>query len=246
MWAILLLLLLQPAPSADSQAEAERLFVLGVRLYADADADGAVAAFEGAGATGWSSGMLHYNLGTAYLDLEQFGPAILHLERARRLMPGNEAITHNLRIARERAGVTVEATSPWEVLGRRLARTGGPLLWLAFGLVLYISLTTIIGFRFWTRREDAWSRRAITVLVPVTAAVLVAALSVWGSIRSPDGIVLSEFTQLRASPSAEAASRATLQPGLRVRITEVREGWQAVRLPGGVRGWLPSRAVERI
>ena len=246
VFAILLFVVPQPALADDSQAEAKQLFALGVQLYADGDAPGAVAAFEGAGATGWSSGMLHYNLGTAYLDLEHFGPAILHFERARRLMPGNEAITHNLRIARERAGVTVEAASALGLLNSRLSRMGGPILWLAFGLVLYISLTTIIGFRFWTRRDDTWSRRAITVLVPVTAAVLVAALSVWRIARTPEGIVLSEDAQLRASPSAEAASRATLQPGLRVHITEVRDGWQAVRLPRGVRGWLPLRAVERI
>ena len=245
-FAILLFVAPHPALADDSQAEAERLFALGVQLYADSDAAGAVAAFEGAGTTGWSSGMLHYNLGTAYLDLEKLGPAILHFERARRLMPGHEAITHNLRIARERAGVTGEAASPWEVLSRRLTRTGGPLLWLAFGLVLYISLIGVIGFRFWTRRNDAWSRRAIALLVPVTATVLVAALSVWGSARTPEGIVLSEDAQLRASPSADAALRATLRPGLRVRITEVGDGWQAVRLPGGVRGWLPSRAVARI
>ena len=246
VFAILLFVVPQPALADDSQAEAERLFALGVQLYADGDTAGAAAAFEGAGATGWSSGMLHYNLGTAHLDLEQFGPAILYFERARRLMPGNEAITHNLRIARERAGVTDEAASALGLLGSRLLRMGGPPLWPALGLALYLCLIVLIGFRFWARRDDAWSRRAVAALVPVTAAVLVIALSAWASARTPAGIVLSEGTQLRASPSAEAASRATLQPGLRVRITEVRNGWQAVRLPGGVRGWLPSRAVERI
>ena len=246
MWAILLLLLLHTTPSADTQTEAERLFALGVHLYANGDPAGALAAFEGADATGWSGGMLQYNLGTAYLDLEQFGPAILHFERARRLMPDNEAITHNLRIARERAGIATDSASPFGLLSSRVSRVAGPLFWLAIGLILYIGLIGLIGFRLWTRRTEAWSRRAITLLVPFTLVVLLIGLSAWGSARAPDGIVLFDDAQLRTSPSTDAASRATLQPGLRIRITEVRDGWKAVRLPGGIRGWLPSRAVERI
>ena len=91
MWALLLLLLLQSAPPADFQAEAERLFALGVQLYSDgdtaSDVAGAVAAFEGAGATGWSSGMLHYNLGTAYGRQDMFPEAFAAYKEAARIRP---------------------------------------------------------------------------------------------------------------------------------------------------------------
>lgn len=246
MWAIFLLLLLQTTPPVGTQAEADRLFALGVDIYADGDLAGAIAAFRGAEATGWRSGMLQYNLGSAYLSLERFGPAILHLERARRLMPGNEAATHNLRIARERAGIASESASPFGVLSSRVAGMGGPQVWLIFGLLLYNVVIGLIGFRFWRRRTDAWSRRAITVLVPVTVAVLAIGFSAWGGARTQDGIIMSENAQLRTLPSSEAASRGSLEPGQLVHLTEARGDWQSVQLPGGARGWLPSRAVERI
>ncbi len=246
MWAVVLLLLLQLAPTVNQKADAERLFNLGVQLYNDGDAAGAVAAFQGAEVTGWTSGMLQYDLGTAHLSLRKYGPAILHFERARKLMPGNEAVLHNLRVALERAGVSDDTTSPFAIASNRLSFLGGPTFWLGIGFVLYLGLIALVAFRFWKRADSAWSRRAITLLAPVTICAFAVALSVWGDVRTPAAIVVSEDAQLRRSPSPDASSRATVPPGQRVRITDSREGWQSVRLPGGVRGWLPERSVERI
>ncbi len=227
-------------------AEAERLFALGVQLHADGDIAGAIAAFEGAELTGWNSGMLHYNLGTAYLALGRYGEAILHFERARKLTPEDEAINRNVRIARERAGLTQEAASPIRLFANRLAGIGGANAWLAFGWILYVCLMGLISLRVWTRRDENWLSRTILGLVPVTLLVLLIACSAWWSTRAPTGVVLSEDAELRALPSLDAASRGTLHPGQIVRIRETRGDWQEVRLKGGDRGWLSARDFEQI
>ncbi len=245
MCALFLFVLLQVQPAADAPTQAEELFALGVELYQGGDAAGAVAAFAGAEATGMTSGMLHYNLGTAYLKLEQLGPSILQFERADKLVPGNNAVAHNLRIAREEAGI-VAKTSAWTAFGSRVAQFGGPALWLLLALAFYLTLITLTGYRLWTLKKTSWSRRAITILVPATLALFVVAISAWESTRLPFAIVLSENAELRSSPSPDASSRATLHPGERVRIMEIREGWQEVSLSDGVSGWLPTRAAERI
>lgn len=240
--ALLLLALFQP--SANGRAEAERLFALGQQLFEEGDVAGAAAAFEGAVATGWTSGALHFNLGTAYLRLGRTGLAVLHLERARRFRPDDEAVTHNLRLAYERAAVTplAEASPPVVAVLQRTVGVGG-LMGLA--LVLYLGTLALVGYRLWTRTPTAALRRALVVLAPLTGVALVLAVWTWNAARTPTGIVLNQ-TVLRAAPGSDAPERRPLAAGQPVRLLGAEGAWRAAQLPDGTRGWLPVRAVEEL
>ena len=236
---LLLLALFQPAPPSDAQAEAERLFALGRRLFDTGDAAGAVAAFEGAAATGWTAGALEYDWGTACLTAGDLGCAVLHLERAQRRMPDHEAVAHNLRLARERAGVEARPSTPSATLRRG---PGGDLL-LGLGLALYLGTVTLAGYRLWTRRPYAWLRRALVVLVPLNALALGLGVWAWADGRAPEAVVVAEAS-VHEGPGGEA--EALLAPGHLIRVLGRRGDWVEVRLPEGDRGWLPARAVEEI
>ena len=237
MLLALFLVLLQAVPTEGGRAEAERLFGLGRRLFAGGDAAGAVAAFQGAAATGWTAGALEYDWGTACLATGDLGCAVLHLERARRLMPDHAAIAHNLRIARERAGAEPPPASP----ARALRRGGGALLGL--GLALYLGAITLAGYRLWTRRSDPWLRRALVVLAPMAVVVLGLGILTWAERRAPEAVVV-RGTAVHDAPGS--GSGADLASGHLVRVLGRRGDWVEVRLPDGGRGWLPARAVERI
>ena len=239
---LLLLLVLRSAPGAPqagaAQAEAERLFALGQRLFAEGDAAGAVAAFEGAAATGWTAGALDYDWGTACLATADLGCAVLHLERAARALPSHEAVAHNLRLARERAGAVDEPASPLTAIRRAL----GTGVLLGLGLALYVAVVALLGYRLWTRRSAPWLRRTILLLAPLAAAVLGLGVWAWADARNPEAVVVAPAV-LHAAPGVDGG--ATLPPGRLVRLLARRGDWAEIHVDGE-RGWLPARAVEEI
>lgn len=243
MLILLLLGFLQAAPGADARAEAERLFAVGQRLFDAGDAAGAVAAFEGAAATGWTAGALEYDWGTACLVAGDLGCAVLHLERARRLMPGHAAVAHNLRVARARVGAEAEAVPPSRAFSQALRRGPGVGVLLGLGFLLYLGTIGLAGYRLWTRRPDAWLRRALVVLVPLTALVLGLSVWAWAEARAPEAVVVAAAA-VHAAPGAEAGGG--VEAGRIVRLLGRRGDWAEVRLPDGARGWLPVRAVAEI
>ncbi len=101
---LLLALLLLAPPRAEDRPEAERLFQLGLELVAEGDTTGALAAWEGAAATEWTSAALSYNRGAVALARDGLGTARLSLERAARLAPRNATIAAALADVRERSG----------------------------------------------------------------------------------------------------------------------------------------------
>ncbi|NNF57077.1 MAG: SH3 domain-containing protein [Rhodothermaceae bacterium] len=245
---VLLLALLQPGPSANTQDEATRLFTLGQQLYAEADYEGAVAAFEGALATGWTSAAVHYNLGTACLaaaDLgsgpgQAVGCAVLHLERAHRLRPGDATIRHNLRLAHDRADVDLGPRTLMQPLLRAVGLTG----LLGLSGAFYVATIGLLSAWFWTRRLVL--RRGLIVLAPLAALLIVLSTVAWREHHAPEAVILAAETPVRAAPTPDARERATLRAGHLVRLTAQQGEWAEIRLADGTRGWLPSRTVEAI
>lgn len=232
MALLLALLLLQPA--ASPRAEAERLFTLGTELIAEGDTSGAVAAWEGARATGLTSAAVEHNLGTVALRRGDVGRARLHLERAARLDPLDDAVAQNLRLARDAAGVP--ARSAAERLWDRTVGVVG-----AFGLVV-LALAFVfgaLGLFFLDRR-----RWALGVGVGALLAVGVASAVLWERSR-PVGVVLADEAEVTEEPSAASVGVARVQAGETVEVGETQSGWRRVETDGG-EGWLPERTVERL
>jgi len=97
-----------------------------------------------------------------------------------------------------------------------------------------------------------WSgrrRRGFTGLALLPLAVWVAMIaSVVFEERHPDDAVVMDDVVLRAADSAgaPAALSQPLPRGAEVTVLERRDAWTKVRLAGGMAGWVPAGAVERI
>ena len=238
MTALLLVLALLQAAPADrpdaSRGEAERLFRLGTRLVAEGDTAGAVAAWQGARAMGWTSAAAEYNLGTVALARGETARARLHLERAARLDPLDESIRRNLRLARERAGEPAPSTvrSAWDRAVAVVRPVG--LVALALALALGALALGLAGRQRW----------AAVLGAAAVVAVGAASLAVWERTR-PLGVVLADQAAVVESPSTVAATVAQLRAGETVRVGEAADGWRTVSV-GDAEGWVRADAVEPI
>ncbi len=127
---------------------------------------------------------------------------------------------------------------------------------------------TLLFFHAWPRARkllvgSAAFAIAILLLVPWSgrrrrgfAGLALLPLAVWVAMiasvvfedRHPDDAVVMDDVVMRAADSAgaPAALSQPLPRGAEVTVLERRDAWTKVRLPGGMAGWVPAGAVERI
>ena len=230
---LLALALLQASPS-DARTEADRLFTLGQQLVAEGDTTGAVAAWEGAVATGWTSAAAEHNLGTVALTRGDVPQARLHLERAARLDPLDAAIAQNLRLARERAGERPPSSAQ-----RAFAAVVGVLTPLGLVALALAVAFGALGLGMAGRRRWAAGLGVLAV-----AAVSVATLAVM-EVTRPLAVVLVDEAPVVETPSPSAPGVARLRAGETVEAGEAVDGWRPVTV-GRSEGWVRADAVARI
>lgn len=246
--ALCLPLLLAAAP-ADAQ---NAFFDEGNRLYQAGDFDGALDRYRRILDAGLESGDLHYNIGNTYFRLGELGPAILHYERARRLMPGDDDLLANLALARS---LTADEIVPrprfwlfrlvdwWVGL---LPRAG--LLWLvALAWVTAVAGAALVVLRPMAR-AGAWARRtalaaaAVTVVFGVNLVVREMDLG-----AAAEAIVMADEAQVQSAPSDDPALRIfAVHEGAKVRMDRRSGDWVEIVLEDGSVGWMRTRHLEPI
>ena len=194
---------------------------------------------------------LHYNIGNAYILLNDIGSAILHYRRAERLDTHNPNLAANLALARRQVPDRFEPESKTSFL-----RT-----------VLFLHYDVPLQYRFWA----AWSffvliwivilsrqlvSRRVPVLWPAAVfGVLFITLSISVVIEAEqrkslsEGVVVADRVEARKGPDENAYEPSFTQPlhaGVEFTIIERRDDWLRVQLPDGRETWLPKDAVAII
>ena len=246
--ALCLPLLLAATP-ADAQ---NAFFDEGNRLYQAGDFDGALDRYLRIVGEGLESGDLHYNIGNAYFKRGELGPAILHYERARRLMPGDDDLLANLALARS---LTADEIVPrprfwlfrvvdWWV--ELLPRTG--LLWLVgLAWVAAVAGAALVVLRP-AARTGAWASRtalaaaALTVVFGVNLVVRELGLG-----DAAEAIVMADEAQVQSAPSDDPALQIfAVHEGAKVRMDRRSGDWVEIVLEDGSVGWMRTRHLEPI
>ena len=246
--AVLLLVTWNAGPAAAQEA----FFDEGNRRYQEGDYAGAVELYERILESGLESGELHYNLGNAWFRLGELGPALLHYERARRIMPRDDDLAANVELAR---ALTADRVAPlpgfwffrvarwWIDLLSRPALLGVvSLAWLAAMAALIVA---VIG------RGDlmrVWSRRTAAV---AGVATLVFGLSLVArelDLGRPDeAIVMAEEAAVRSAPSDDDELLIfTVHEGTKVRVERRSDAWVEIVLEDGKVGWVRSDRLTLI
>ena len=181
--------------------------------------------------------------GNAALGAGDVATATLAYRRALAIDGGNPRARHNLAWLRSRqsdafrppAGGAADALLFFHAWprARKLIVSAG-----AFAIAILLLVP-------WSGRR----RRGFTGLALLPLAVWIAMLaSLVIEDRRPDDAVVMDDVVLRAADSAgaPAALPQPLPRGVEVTVLERRDAWAKVRLAGGMAGWVPTGAVERV
>lgn len=239
-----------PIPAAHAQlAEAVRNFDEGNQLYARGAYQNALDAYERALAGGYEGGALYYNMGNAYYRIDELGQAIRYYEKARRFLPNDPQLLHNLNIARSRinASFSTLPTPFWVSWWKRyVVRTGAMAFFIA-GLVFYGIAAALFGHRIWTGTRSPWHRRLLSA--SAIAGLLLLAVAFAASLdRTLDrqAVLIADQVTLRTAPAPDAATELDVYEGVLLNVLSEQDDWLEVGLPNGVTGWIEASAAADI
>lgn len=247
--------LLGPGPArADAVDDA---FVRGNAAAAEGDWDAAIAAYEEAATLlPERSAVLDYDLGTAYLQRGDLGPATYHLRRSLDWRGGPttelvESARYNLGVARRRAELRATNANAkidrpetgWDLLVEALRAPGvgwSALVagWLALGL----------GWLRRRRRSEGAGGNVLGAVMLVLVSIYLGlgvlhGLSLRADRTAPEAIVLEDLVDARDGAGNHRPVAFRLQGGALVRVVDRSPGWRRVRLSGGLEGWVREDEV---
>lgn len=226
-----LLLILTAWVRADDFAQANQAYAAGNFESAQSGYKRALA--EGNQANVW------FNRGNALFRLDRLGEAALSYERALLAQPNHPEAAANLKFVRNKANAKVAESPMMEKVWRYVAQPISSWLligeaWLGFALIG----VAVVGRK----------RRGMLVL-----GILLTVLGVGGigalqfARQELDKVALTlQGVDARTEPADRAGLAEALGAASRVQVVSTQGDWTYCVLPGGGRGWIPTKSVERI
>ncbi len=199
---------------------------------------------------GYSSAELYYNMGNTYYRMNKIPKAILYYEKAKLLMPGDEDLDNNLKIANLSVTdkneilpelaiiryfnnfISIRSSSGWIKIS---------IFFLWFALVstaIYLLLSKLLF-------------RKIGFYSGILFMILSISTYIFGNFRNQlenkkFAIIFSEVAYIKTSPEDNGKDAFYLHSGTKVQIKETLGDWINIRLSDGKTGWMKKDEVEII
>lgn len=239
-------LLLALALGQYTPAEAQALFVEANDAYYKADYAAAQAKYEKLLEAGLGGPDVLFNLGTTHLANNELGPAVLYLERARRLSDDDD-IEANLAVARQRQGdqvVGAESSRPF--LERVADAMDERVVSVAFLVVWWLAFVAWLVFRRKLEGRLLWGL--------ATGALLLAGLTLGAGVgvhayvrhRVVEAVVMPVTAKVREFPGDAAKVSFEVHAGLKVRVMEESGKFARIRLPNALEGWTDKEGLVEL
>ncbi len=234
---LILLLLMTPSGWAQSDLElyqsANEAYLKGA--YSKA-ADGYRQYLESHG----PSGVVYYNLGNAYYQLEDWGRARVAFEKARRLRPRDSDLEYNLALlATElKDQQPQEPTLPRLALSftrNELALAGALGYWLACGL----------GLAYTRQKREPLAWGAIFAALFMVGCFSLLAVRELGAV-SRQAVVIPSMVQVKNGPGRDFTNSLQLHTGTQVEVLREKGDWLEVLALARVQGWVRREELMRL
>ena len=179
----------------------------------------------------------HYNMGTIYLQLNQLGYAIGHLQQAYQLQPRHSDISHNLSIA-------ASHQKDGELQYDRKRNAGVYLLSRLshYEWVLLIGgLVTVVHAMIWLR----FRRLRYGFTIGLCLGIVAYAIYLLGVYHQPAVVVTQPKVGVKSGPSDILEPLFFIHDGLVAIQMDQLDGWRKLKFSNGIIGWVPSDTVWR-
>ncbi len=237
---------LAQAPGYFTPEEAQALFAQANDAYYKQDYATAKATYQKLIDRGLAGPDVLFNLGTTQLAAGELGPAVVSLERARRLSRDDD-IEANLAFARKQMVDQVVGAGGDEPFVERLVHaTHERQLSLAFLISWSGAFLLLIALRYVARGRLLGALLAGSLLIVALVTGAGVAAHAWVARTVVDGIVQPVTAQVREFPGETAKVAFEVHSGLKVRVMEESGKFARIRLPNGLEGWTEREGVTAL
>lgn len=194
---------------------------------------------------GYGGADVLFNLGTACLQANELGPAVLYLERARRLSR-NDDIEANLAYARTLMVDKVIGAGGDEPFLERVAHAA-PGDWPAvvFLVCWWLFFGAWVAFRFATRRAIFGVLMALFFVGALSFGALTATQA-YVAHNVTEAVVMPQTAKVFEFPGDNAKVAFEVHSGLKIRLMEESGKFARIRLPNGLEGWTDKTGVTAL
>lgn len=226
-------------------------FHQGNEAYRKGDFENALTLYSKVKQLGYESCDLHYNMGNAYLNLNQLGHAIWHYEKALLISPNDKDIQNNLSFANAR---TIDQINQTEVVGFEKLIQGVTSLfhydtWARLAVVVvfvFIGFFLLYYFSYSTMAKRIYF--VVMSVLPFLLVVFIASAwyekHLYNSERP--AIVFAEQISVKNEPRDQATEAFILHEGTKVFVLEKLEDWRRIKLTDDSEGWIAKSAIKEL
>ena len=225
-----------------------QLYTSANALYKSNQFEQAAAAYEKILMQGYRTPEVYYNLGNSYFKLHNTGKAILNFERAHKLAPYDEDITHNLKLAQLK---TVDKLIPVPQLGivtswNNLLTSQSSKGWGIFALVfIWVALLVFAVYLFIARKALVLFFGSLFLILSM-ASISLAFKQSNAEENSDSAILVVENVNVKSAPDANGTDLFTIHEGLKLELCDQVGNWTKIRLADGKVGWIEKNLFEKI
>ncbi len=224
-------------------------FVKGNEAYSNADYELALSEYSKVVGSEKMSSALYYNLGNTYFKLNEIGEAIWAYEKALKIDPSNENAQYNLKFVNAKTIDGLDTSESGIVSWLRINLFSFSINFWAYLSILFALILAVTLYFFFTTKNQKIKNRNLTLsftsLFLLVLMIVLAYFNKSGIIDGDQAIIITEFVEMRSSPSDTAPSGFKLHEGTKVDLLRSNDDWTEIGVNGNT-GWVEKTAIWEI
>ena len=231
-----------------AQENNDALFNKGINAFNQKDYAASAQVFEKLVKTDSLNATLHYNLGTAYLRLQNTGLSIYHLEKSLKLQPDYESARINLNFAEKLKTKVTKGNLPipQQQILYSVFNFLKPNAWAYLAIAsMFLTVIALIIYRL---NSNATAKKTLFTLSIFTLAISIGSYFI--SKNQSDYLLMNNYVivknkdvLLMNEPRSVAKITATLNEGEKGFIQEETNQWIKIQLQNDTIGWVDKKSV---
>ena len=229
---------------------AEQIFESSNQLYNKGKYAEAIIGYRKILANNECSGELYFNLANAYYKLDSIPQAILYYEKAKLLIPNDDDLYTNLKLANLKTTDKIEAIPQLFFLSwyQNFLQKFSTQVWAWLSIVA-CALSFLLFWFFVSSKKLRFKKlyffSASIFLIACILLVVIASAS--NDVRNVHrAVVFTPSVTLKSEPNVSSTNLYVIHEGATCKIVERVNNWFRVKLDNGSEGWLTKSDVKEI